>query len=378
MQNKGSILFVIGTRPEAIKMAPIILLFKKSSEFTVNVCVTAQHREMLDQVLEIFQIKPDFDLNIMKENQDLFDVTIRILTGLKKIILSIKPSFLFVHGDTTTTISSSIASFYCGIKICHVEAGLRTFNKKSPFPEEINRQLTSRLADIHFCPTKRSKENLIRENINKKNIFITGNTVIDALEIGLKKIKKNKTDRVKELEAKIEQFHNMILVTGHRRENHGKGIVNICKALIKISEELHNTIIIYPVHLNPNIMKPVNKLLKNNDRIFLVEPLDYLTFIWLMNKSKLILTDSGGIQEEAPSLGKPVVLLRENTERPEGIENGNIILVGDNINQIANTTVELMTNSTRYNKVSQLKNPFGDGNASKRILKIIKKQIKKC
>jgi len=241
----------------------------------------------------------------------------------------------------------------------------------------MNRQLTSRLSDIHFCPTKRSKENLIRENINKKNIFITGNTVVDALEIGLEKIKKNKTDRIKELEAKIEEFHNMILVTGHRRENHGSGIVNICKALIKISKELPNTIIVYPVHLNPNIMKPVNKLLKNQDRICLVEPLDYLTFIWLMNKSKLILTDSGGIQEEAPSLGKPVILLRENTERPEGIENGNIILVGDNIDEIANTTVELMTNSTKYNKVSQLKNPFGDGNASKRILKIIKKQIKK-
>lgn len=372
------VMVVFGTRPEAIKMAPLCHKLREQKNIETIVCITAQHREMLDQVLEIFQIKPDFDLNIMKENQDLFDVTIRILTGLKKIILSIKPSFLFVHGDTTTTISSSIASFYCGIKICHVEAGLRTFNKNSPFPEEMNRQLASRLADIHFCPTKRSKENLIRENINKKNIFITGNTVIDALEIGLEKIKKNKTDRVKELEAKIEQFHNMILVTGHRRENHGKGIVNICKALIKISEELHNTIIIYPVHLNPNIMKPVNKLLKNNDRIFLVEPLDYLTFIWLMNKSKLILTDSGGIQEEAPSLGKPVVLLRENTERPEGIENGNIILVGDNIDEIANTTVELMTNSTRYNKVSQLKNPFGDGNASKRILKIIKKQIKKC
>ena len=370
--NLKRVLIVFGTRPEAIKMAPVVKEFESNNNFISKVCVTAQHREMLDQVLDFFDINPDFDLNIMSKNQTLYDVTAKIISEMRSVLEDFKPEYVFVHGDTTTSMASSIAAFYFGAKICHVEAGLRTFNKLSPYPEEMNRQIVGRLTDYHFSPTLNSEFNLLKENINNNKIYITGNTVIDALFQTLKKVNINPSKIIKSLSKKILS-KDVILVTAHRRENHGDGFIKICNAIKQIAKENENVLIIYPVHLNPNVQKPVNKLLSDIKNILLVEPLSYPDFVWVMNRSKLILTDSGGIQEEAPSLGKPVILLRNNSERPEAIETGTVLLAGNDQELIVNNTNELLRNKLKYNKMSLLTNPYGDGNASKKIVEIIEK-----
>lgn len=368
-------LIIFGTRPEAIKMAPLVKEFQKRGEnFDTKVCITAQHREMLDQVLEFFEIEPDYDLNLMKPNQNLYSLTSDIITGLKPVLEDFKPDYVYVHGDTTTTMASSIASFYSGAKVCHVEAGLRTFNMQSPFPEEMNRCVTGVVADYHFSPTTTSKNNLLKENKLEKSILITGNTVIDALLFSVSKIKSTgfKNSQVKDLEQIVDKDKRLILVTGHRRENHGQGFLNICKALKRIAEENKDVQIIYPVHLNPNVQKPVYDLLSNIENIFLIDPLYYPAFVWLMEKSYLIITDSGGVQEEAPSLGKPVLVMRETTERPEAVEAGTVLLVGTDSGKIFDETTKLLLNNDVYNKMSALHNPYGDGKACERIVNFIK------
>lgn len=364
------ILIVFGTRPEAIKMAPVVKSFKKNDVFETRVCVTAQHREMLDQVLDFFDIIPDFDLDLMKPNQNLYNLTGEIITELKTVLEKFPADFVLVHGDTTTTMAASIAAFYSGAKVCHVEAGLRTNNKNAPFPEEINRQITGRIADYHFAPTKQSQKNLLNENIQKSNIIVTGNTVIDALIDGVDRIKNIENDTINILKKIIDDKKDLILVTGHRRENHGKGFLNICYALKQIAEQ-NNVQIIYPVHLNPNVQNPVNEILSNVNNINLIDPLPYEAFIWLMEKSKLIITDSGGVQEEAPSLGKPVLVMRETTERPEAVDAGTVILVGTNIQKIVSHTNTLLQDKFEYEKMSKLHNPYGDGKASNRILEFL-------
>jgi UDP-N-acetylglucosamine 2-epimerase (non-hydrolysing) len=366
------VLIVFGTRPEAIKMAPLVKEFENNNNFISKVCVTAQHREMLDQVLDYFDINPDFDLNIMSKNQTLYDVTAKIISEMRIALENFKPEYVFIHGDTTTSMASGIAAFYFGAKICHIEAGLRTFNKLSPYPEEMNRQIVGRLADYHFSPTSISKFNLLKENIDNDKIYITGNTVVDSLMHTLKRVNKNPSEIISSLSKKIRS-KDVILVTAHRRENHGDGFIKICNAIKQIAKENENVLIVYPVHLNPNVQDPVNKLLSNVKNILLIEPLSYPDFVWMMNKSKLIITDSGGIQEEAPSLGKPVILLRNNSERPEAIDSGTVLLVGNNPELIVNKTNDLLRNKIKYNKMSSLTNPYGDGNASKRIVKIIEK-----
>jgi len=360
-------LVVFGTRPEAIKMAPLVLEFKKNPNFITKVCVTAQHREMLDQVLDFFSIVPDYDLDLMKPDQNLYSLTADIITGMKPVLEDFKPDFIYVHGDTTTTMAASIAGFYSGAKVCHVEAGLRTHNKLSPFPEEINRQVTGRLADFHFAPTMKSRENLLLENVNDNSIIVTGNTVIDALLQSSKIIHTIDNKEIETLKQIINDDKKVILVTGHRRENHGQGFINICKALKEIALNNLDTQIIYPVHLNPNVKKPVYEILSNLDNIKLIEPLSYPAFVWLMNKSFLIITDSGGVQEEAPSLGKPVLVMRDTTERPEAVDAGTVILVGTNITKIVEEANSLLNNSERYNSMSALHNPYGDGKACERI-----------
>lgn len=370
-KNKKNILIVFGTRPEAIKMAPLVKEFKKYPEkFNTKVCVTAQHRHMLDQVLDFFEITPDYDLNVMKSGQDLFDLTALILTSIKPALFEFKPDFVFVHGDTSTTMATSIASFYSGSKVCHVEAGLRTQNKLSPFPEEVNRQITGRIADYHFAPTETSKGNLLKENISAENIVVTGNTVIDALLQSMDKVNSIPSKYVFQLKAILGE-NDVILVTGHRRENHGEGFIRICEALKDIAIEKPDIKIVYPVHLNPNVQEPVNRILSGIENIILIEPLGYPDFIWLMNRSKLILTDSGGVQEEAPSLGKPVLVMRDTTERPEAVEAGTVILVGTNIGLIKNEALSLLNDEIRYQEMSQLHNPYGDGLASKRIIEFM-------
>jgi len=365
------IFLVIGTRPEAIKLAPLIKAFKKYSKiFDTKVCITAQHRELLDQVLSFFKISPDYDLNLMKPNQNLYEITANILLKMKPILKKNNPQYIFVHGDTTTTLAASLASFYNESKICHIEAGLRTYNKKSPFPEEMNRQITTRLADYHFAPTEESKNNLINENINKENIIITGNTVIDALIASIKKVKNNPSSNIKNLSKDLKD-HEVVLVTFHRRENYGDGFIRICEALKEIALKNPNRIIVFPVHLNPKVQKPVNNFLSDIKNIILLDPLNYEDFIWMMNRSKLIITDSGGIQEEAPSLGKPVLVLRETTERPEAVKAGTVLLVGTNKNLIIKETLELLNDASRYKKISRLYNPYGDGKACKRIVDFI-------
>lgn len=373
------ILIIFGTRPEAIKMAPLVKEFKKNDKFNTKVCVTAQHRQMLDQVLDIFEIKPDYDLNIMKENQDLYDVTSNILLEIKKVFDDFKPDYVFVHGDTTTTFASSLAAFYKQIKICHIEAGLRTFNIYNPFPEEANRVLTSKLTTFHFAPTEKSMQNLLNENIDKNSILVTGNTVIDALFWVLKKIKNDK-NLDKNIYEKLQNFINnkfeikkdkFILVTAHRRENFGDGIKNICKSLKILAKNNPNINFIYPVHLNPNIKKPVSETLCNISNIHLIKPLDYLEFSYLMSLSYLVLTDSGGIQEEAPSLGKPVLVLRDTTERPEAVDAGTVKLVGTCIEKIVDNTQLLIDNKKEYEKMSKASNPYGDGKACEKIVKFI-------
>lgn len=366
-------LIIFGTRPEAIKMAPLVKEFKKNElEFETRLCVTAQHREMLDQVLDFFELKPDYDLNLMKPNQNLYTLTSDILLGLKHILEDFRPDFVYVHGDTTTTMAASIAAFYSGAKICHVEAGLRTHNLKSPFPEEMNRQLTGRIADIHFAPTITSKENLLKENVSLESILVTGNTVIDALVDSSQRVTNLENDEIQLLKEIIDVDKKIVLVTGHRRENHGDGFENICAALKHIALNNDGVQIVYPVHLNPNVKGPVYELLSGIPNVKLIEPLSYPAFVWLMNQSYLIITDSGGVQEEAPSLGKPVLVMRNTTERPEAVSAGTVILVGTNKELIIETCNNLLVNKYMYQEMAELHNPYGDGKACERIVDYIK------
>lgn len=369
-------LIVFGTRPEAIKMAPLVKEFLKNDNFETTVCVTAQHREMLDQVLEFFEIKPDYDLNLMRPNQNLYTLTASIIENMKPVLDEVKPDYVYVHGDTTTSMAVGIAAFYSGAKICHVEAGLRTFNRQYPFPEEFNRQLTGKIADFHFSPTALSKNNLLAENTKEENILVTGNTVIDALLYGIEKVNAAdfKDDEIENLKTVLDFQKKIILVTGHRRENHGDGLIKICSALKTIAENNPDVEIIYPVHLNPNVKGPVNELLSGITNIYLVPPLAYPSFIWLMEKSYLIITDSGGIQEEAPSLGKPVLVTRTTTERPEAVEEGTVILLGTDTDRIVEESNNLLNNTEYYNEMSMLHNPYGDGKASERIVNFIEKK----
>ncbi|NGX83039.1 UDP-N-acetylglucosamine 2-epimerase (non-hydrolyzing) [Aequorivita sp. KMM 9714] len=369
-------LIVFGTRPEAIKMAPLVKEFLKNDNFETTVCVTAQHREMLDQVLEFFEIKPDYDLNLMRPNQNLYTLTASIIENMKPVLDEVKPDYVYVHGDTTTSMAVGIAAFYSGAKICHVEAGLRTFNRQYPFPEEFNRQLTGKIADFHFSPTELSKNNLLAENTKEENILVTGNTVIDALLYGIEKVNAAdfKDDEIENLKTVLDFQKKIILVTGHRRENHGDGLIKICSALKTIAENNPDVEIIYPVHLNPNVKGPVNELLSGITNIYLVAPLAYPSFIWLMEKSYLIITDSGGIQEEAPSLGKPVLVTRTTTERPEAVEEGTVILLGTDTDRIVEESNKLLNNTEYYNEMSMLHNPYGDGKASERIVNFIEKK----
>ncbi|NVJ64206.1 MAG: UDP-N-acetylglucosamine 2-epimerase (non-hydrolyzing) [Flavobacteriaceae bacterium] len=366
------VLLIFGTRPEAIKMAPLVKEFQKNRlDFETRVCVTAQHREMLDQVLGFFEIKPDYDLDLMKPGQNLYSLTATIIESLKPILEEFTPDYVFVHGDTTTTMASSIASFYSGAKVCHVEAGLRTFNKLSPFPEEINRQIAGRVCDYHFAPTPTSKENLLRENIANDSILVTGNTVIDALFESVNRVENLSNPTVDFIKSELKDDQEVILVTGHRRENHGDGFERICLALREIARKKPEIKIIYPVHLNPKVQEPVKKHLSNLENVTLIDPLSYPDFIWLMNRSKLIITDSGGVQEEAPSLGKPVLVMRDTTERPEAVDAGTVLLVGTDKDLIVNETIDLLENKNRFKSMSELHNPYGDGNASKRIVEFI-------
>ncbi|TCV10484.1 UDP-N-acetylglucosamine 2-epimerase [Sphingobacterium alimentarium] len=365
-------LIVFGTRPEAIKMAPLVKAFQSQTDFETKVCVTAQHREMLDQVLEFFDIIPDFDLNLMKPNQNLYTLTADIITELKPVLEDFKPDYVYVHGDTTTTMASSIAAFYSGAQVCHVEAGLRTHNKRSPFPEEINRQVAGRICDYHFSPTEASKENLLRENIQENDILVTGNTVIDALFESSERVKDLENPEIEELRNLVDVNKKLILVTGHRRENHGQGFINICEALKEIALKNTDVQIIYPVHLNPNVKKPVYEILSDVSNIHLIDPLAYPAFVWLMNQSYLIITDSGGVQEEAPSLGKPVLVMRETTERPEAVDAGTVILVGTDKNKIVAEANSLLQDQDRYQQMSALHNPYGDGKACERIVNFIR------
>ncbi|MBK5213990.1 MAG: UDP-N-acetylglucosamine 2-epimerase (non-hydrolyzing) [Flavobacteriaceae bacterium] len=372
MKKKNLIVF--GTRPEAIKMAPLVCEFLRNDNFDTKVCVTAQHREMLDQVLDFFEIVPDYDLNLMRPNQNLYSLTATIIENMKPVLDEVKPDFVYVHGDTTTSMAVGIAAFYSGAKICHVEAGLRTFDRQYPFPEEFNRQLTGKIADYHFAPTSLSNNNLLAENISQENILVTGNTVIDALLYGIDKVNSEsfKDAEIEKLKTLLDYKKKIILVTGHRRENHGEGLIKICSALKTIAEKNPDVQIIYPVHLNPNVLKPVHKLLSGIENIFLTDPLAYPAFIWLMEKSFLIITDSGGIQEEAPSLGKPVLVTRETTERPEAVEEGTVLLVGTDTEKIISETQKLLEDIAYYNNMSQLHNPYGDGKATARIVNFIK------
>jgi len=364
---KKKILLLFGTRPEAIKMAPLVEEFQKFPHiFETKVCVTAQHREMLDQVLDFFKIKADYDLDLMKPGQNLYGLTATIIESLKPVLEDFSPDYVFVHGDTTTTMAGSIASFYSGAKVCHIEAGLRTNNKLSPFPEEINRQITGRICDYHFAPTETSKKNLLKENISEDSILVTGNTVIDALIKSIEKVNKNPSQLIQDLSKQIGS-QEVVLVTGHRRENHGVGFESICKALKRIAEDDINRLIIYPVHLNPKVQEPVKRILSAVNNVILIDPLAYQDFIWLMNRSKIIITDSGGVQEEAPSLGKPVLVMRDTTERPEALEAGTVLLVGTNEDLIVSKALDLLNNEENFIKMSKLHNPYGDGLASKRI-----------
>jgi UDP-N-acetylglucosamine 2-epimerase (non-hydrolysing) len=367
------IVIIFGTRPEAIKMAPLVKGLISHKNIDLKVCVTAQHREMLDQVLNLFEIKPDYDLDIMKPGQSLSDVTSLILSNLKNVLKDFNPDLLLVHGDTATTFAASLAGYYEQIDVGHVEAGLRTGNIYSPWPEEANRRLTSVITKYHFTPTEISKNNLLKEGINKDDIFVTGNTVIDALFYTLKKLENNIN-----LLAKLENQFNfidaskkIILVTGHRRESFGDGFESICEALLELSQQHDDIQIIYPVHLNPQVQEPVNRIIGNKDNIFLIEPQQYLEFVYLMSKAYLILTDSGGIQEEAPSLGKPVLVMRDTTERPEAVESNTVKLVGTDKGVILSAINDLIKDQKIYNNMSHSNNPYGDGKAAEKIINIL-------
>ncbi|TEA62411.1 non-hydrolyzing UDP-N-acetylglucosamine 2-epimerase [Pseudomonas sp. CH235] len=368
-------LCVFGTRPEAIKMAPLALSLAADERFEAKVCVTGQHRQMLDQVLDLFEIKPDFDLNIMKPGQDLTDVTTAILQGMKKVFTEYKPDIVLVHGDTATTFATTLAAYYQQIPVAHVEAGLRTGNLYSPWPEEANRKLTGALAAVHFAPTETSRQNLLKEGVAEASIHVTGNTVIDALLDVVSRVSNTASLQ----QAFHEQFSfigegkRVILVTGHRRESFGDGFENICKALATTAKAFPDVEIVYPVHLNPNVREPVNRLLAGIGNIHLIEPLEYLPFVWLMNRSYLILSDSGGIQEEAPSLGKPVLVMRDTTERPEAVEAGTVKLVGTAVDAITSNLSRLLTDSDAYEQMSYAHNPYGDGKACARILETLSK-----
>ena len=367
------VLTIFGTRPEAIKMAPLVLAIKKEQGISSRVCVTAQHREMLDQVLELFNITPDYDLDIMSPGQTLGKITAKVLKGLEDVYADFQPDLVLVHGDTSTTFAASLAAYYEKIQIGHVEAGLRTGDLYSPWPEEANRKLAGALANLHFAPTEKSKENLLAENVNATSISVTGNTVIDALLWVQKRIQ---SDPVL-LNSLASQFpfldtnKRLILVTGHRRESFGGGFERICQAINHIAEQNPEVQIVYPVHLNPNVQQPVKKYLKGKENIFLIDPLDYLPFVYLMMQSYFILTDSGGVQEEAPSLGKPVLVMRDTTERPEAVEAGTVILVATEVKKIVEESNRLLENTTAYFKMSKAHNPYGDGLACERIVKVL-------
>ena len=372
------ILLVFGTRPEAIKMAPLVKEFQKDTEhFETKVCVTAQHRQMLDQVLEVFGITPDYDLNIMAPNQDLYDITSKVLLGLRDVLKAFAPDVVRVHGDTTTSMAASLAAFSRQIAVAHVEAGLRTYDMLSPWPEEMNRQVTDRICTYYFAPTGQSRQNLLRENIEEKKIFVTGNTVIDALLMAVDII-ATKTGMEEQIHKEIQEKgytvgeRDYILVTGHRRENFGEGFLHICKAIRELASKYPDIDIVYPVHLNPNVQKPVYELLSGLDNVFLISPLDYLPFIYAMQHSILLLTDSGGVQEEAPSLGKPVLVMRNTTERPEAVEAGTVKLVGTDAETIVGNVVELLRNKELYKRMSETHNPYGDGQACERIVNALK------
>ena len=371
------VMLVFGTRPEAIKMAPLVKEFQaRANEFDTIVCVTGQHREMLKQVLELFDIKPDYDLEIMKEGQDLYDVTTCVLLGMREVLKKTKPDVVLVHGDTTTSTAAALAAFYQQIPVGHVEAGLRTHNIYSPWPEEMNRQLTGRMASYHFAPTELSRKNLLAEGIATDRIFITGNTVIDALQQVVTRVKGN-ADLRNEVSRKLLQFgydvnrleagRRLVLITGHRRENFGEGFLNICRAIQTLSKRFPEVDFVYPMHLNPNVRKPIREIFGDNlgglDNLFFIEPLEYLQFVTLMDRSSIVLTDSGGIQEEAPGLGKPVLVMRDTTERPEAVKAGTVKLVGTDYNQIVDNVEKLLTDNAAYAEMSRANNPYGDGKA---------------
>lgn len=368
------ILLVFGTRPEAIKMAPLVKALQKDTEhFETRVCVTAQHRQMLDQVLEVFGITPEYDLNIMAPNQDLYDITAKVLLGLREVLKDFRPDTVLVHGDTTTSMAASLAAFYMQIPVGHVEAGLRTYNMLSPWPEEMNRQVTDRICTYYFAPTEQSRANLLQENIDAKKIFITGNTVIDALLMAVDIISTTagvKEKMAKELQEKGYTVgdREYILVTGHRRENFGDGFLHICKAIKELAALHPEMDIVYPVHLNPNVQKPVYELLSGLSNVYLISPLDYLPFIYAMQHSTLLLTDSGGVQEESPSLGKPVLVMRDTTERPEAVEAGTVKLVGTDAEAIVSNVTALLQDKEMYKRMSETHNPYGDGQACERII----------
>jgi UDP-N-acetylglucosamine 2-epimerase (non-hydrolysing) len=395
--NRKRILLVFGTRPEAIKVAPVIKEFQKyHAKFETIVCVTGQHRQMLDQVLHLFEIVPDYDLNIMKDGQDLHDITVMVLMGMKNVLNEVHPDLVFVHGDTTTTMATALAAFYQQIPLAHIEAGLRTHNIYSPWPEEMNRQITSRIATYHFAPTQLNKENLLKEGVKETNITVTGNTVIDALKMVVDKIKSddNLQNVIKDAllksglsEKMINSYfqssapnHKLVLITGHRRENFGDGFLHICKAIKTLAEKYPDVNFVYPMHLNPNVRKPIKEIFgdwvsnrqPSNSNLYFIEPLEYLPFVFLMEQSTLVLTDSGGIQEEAPGLGKPVLVMRDTTERPEAVEAGTVKLVGTDYNLIVSEVSRLLDDKNYYNSMAQAINPYGDGFASKRIIEFIK------
>ena len=381
-----TILLVFGTRPEAIKMCPLVKEFKRFPElFDAKVCVTGQHREMLDQVLHIFDIHPDYDLNIMKQGQDLYDITSRVLLGMRDILQQVKPDVVLVHGDTTTSTAAALAAFYQQIPVGHVEAGLRTNNIYSPWPEEMNRQITSRIATYNFAPTPLSKKNLLKENVSEKSILVTGNTVIDALHLVVERIESSKflqTELINQLSSagydpsRLDSGRKLVLITGHRRENFGDGFISMCTAIRDLAHKYQNVDFVYPMHLNPNVRKPIHQVfgdnLDNLGNLFFIEPLEYLSFVYLMEKSTIVLTDSGGIQEEAPGLGKPVLVMRNTTERPEALEAGTVKLVGTDYHKIVETVSELLENRNDYLAMSQAVNPYGDGKACGRIVSFLK------
>ena len=382
MNSKKKILLVFGTRPEAIKMAPLVKKLQANpEEFQTIVCVTGQHREMLDQVLRLFDITPDYDLNIMKPNQDLYDITSRILLGMRDVLKEVQPDIVLVHGDTTTSMAAALAAFYQQIPVGHVEAGLRTGNIYSPWPEEMNRLMTGRISTVHFSPTPLAKQNLLQEHVDEAKIVVTGNTVIDALQMVVERLKNDEqlAGEVKEKVLnmgydvnRLGEDRRLVLITGHRRENFGEGFLNICHAIKNLSEKYPNVDFVYPMHLNPNVRKPVLEILgEGADNVYLIEPLDYLPFVYMMQHSTLILTDSGGVQEEAPGLGKPVLVMRDTTERPEAVEAGTVLLVGTNREKIEQGVSMLLDDADCYRRMSEAVNPYGDGKACERIIEYL-------